>query len=276
MGDRNDRSLLSSYYPHGRGEFSYLFAAFLDDGSGAVQDGFPRVVCEYPDVFLEDLTELPPHREVEFSIDLIPGTPPIPLLPYRFAPADLVILKEQLQEFLSKGFIHPCTSPWETSALFAKKKDRSLRLCIDYRKLNNVTVKNKYPLPRIDDFFDQLKGSCCFSKIDLRSDYHQIQVREDIPKIAFRTRYYHYEFLIMPFGLTNAPTTFMDLINRIFQEFLDKFVVVFVDDILIYSLFEGEHEGYLRTILQLLREHHLYAKYEKCEFWLPEVKFWVM
>src|SRR4051812_38574278 len=159
-------------------------------------------------------------------------------------------------------------------ALFAKKKDGSLRLCIDYRKLNAVTVKNKYPMPRIDDLFDQLKGAKCFSKIDLRTGYHQLRVREqDTEKTAFRTRYGLYEFTVMPFGLTNAPAVFMDMMNRIFRPYLDKFVVVFVDDILIYSASEAEHEEHLRIALQLLRDNKLYAKYSKCEFWLSEVKF---
>lgn len=156
----------------------------------------------------------------------------------------------------------------------AKKSNGSLWLCIDYRKLNQVTVKNKYPLPRINDLFDQLRGSRCFSKINLRSGYHQLRVREeDIQKMAFRTRYGHYEFLVMPFGLTNAPAFFMDLMNQIFQEYLDHFVVVFVDDILIYLTSEEEHEPHLQIVLDLLREHQLHAKFEKCEFWLTEVKF---
>ena len=149
-----------------------------------------------------------------------------------------------------------------------------MRLCIDYRQLNKVTIKNKYPLPRIDDLFDQLKGATVFSKIDLRSGYYQLRVKEsDVPKTAFRTRYGHYEFLVMPFGLTNAPAIFMDLMNRIFRPYLDKFVVVFIDDILIYSRDESEHAEHLRTVLQILREKKLYAKFSKSEFWLREVGF---
>ena len=234
----------------------------------------PRVVCEFPDVFPDQLWGMPPVREVEFAIDLVPGTAPISVAPYRFAPAELVELKRQLKELEDQGFIRPSVSPWGAPALFVKKKDGSLRMCIDYRQLNRVTVKNRYPMPRIDDLFDQLRGSTCFSKIDLRTGYHQLRVREaDIEKTAFRTRYGHYEFLVMPFGLTNAPAAFMDLMNRIFRPYLDQFVVVFVDDILIYSLNEAAHMEHLRAVLTLLRAHQLYANLGKCEFWLAEVKF---
>ncbi len=155
-----------------------------------------------------------------------------------------------------------------------KKKDGSMRMCIDYRRLNQVTVKNKYPLPWIDDLFDQLQGASVFSKLDLRSGYHQLRIREaDVPKTAFRTRYGHYEFLVMPFGLTNAPAAFMDLMNRVFRPYLDKFVVVFIDDILIYSKSRQEHQEHLRIVLSELRKHQLYAKFSKCEFWLSQVQF---
>ena len=168
----------------------------------------------------------------------------------------------------------PIITPWGAPVLFVRKKDSSLRLCIDYRMLNQVTVKNRYPLPRIDDLFDQLGGAAVYSKIDLRSGYHQLRIRdEDVPKTALRTRYKHYEFLVMPFGLTNAPTAFMDLMNQVFQPYLDQFVIVFVDDILIYSRSKEEHETHLRTALQTLRDHRLYAKLSKCEFWLSEVVF---
>uniref|UniRef100_A0A2N9H2J6 Integrase catalytic domain-containing protein n=1 Tax=Fagus sylvatica TaxID=28930 RepID=A0A2N9H2J6_FAGSY len=180
------------------------------------------IVSEFPEVFPEDLPGLPPDREIEFSIDLLPGSGPISKAPYRMAPAELKELKEQLQELLDKGFIRPSVSPWGAPVLFVKKKDGSMRLCIDYREINRVTVRNKYPLPRIDDLFDQLQGAQIFSKIDLRSGYHQLKIKpDDVPKTAFRTRYGHYEFLVMPFGLTNAPAAFMDLMNRVFKPFLD-------------------------------------------------------
>ncbi|GJV18506.1 putative reverse transcriptase domain-containing protein [Tanacetum coccineum] len=193
---------------------------------------------------------------------------------HRLAPAEMKELAEQLKELSDKGFIRPSSSPWGAPILFVKKKDGSFRMCIDYRELNKLTVKNRYPLPRIDDLFDQLQGSSIYSKIDLRSGYHQLRVREeDIPKTAFRTRYGHYEFQVMPFGLTNAPAVFMDLMNRVCKPYLDKFVIVFIDDILIYSRNEKEHEEHLKTILELLKKEELYAKFSKCEFWINTVKF---
>ena len=232
------------------------------------------IVKEFPDVVSEDLLGLPPEREVEFTIDLVPGTGPISKTPYRLAPAELKELKEQLQDLLDKGFIRPSASLWGASILIVKNKDGSIRLCIDYRELNKVTIRNKYPLPRIDYLFDQLRGSQVFSKIDLRSGYHQLRVKEeDIPKTAFWTRYGHYEFLVMPFGLTNVPTVFMDLMNRVFHEYLDSFVIVFIDDILVYSKSQEEHEEHLRILLQILRDRKLFAKFKKCEFWMDRVVF---
>ncbi|GKE30130.1 putative reverse transcriptase domain-containing protein [Tanacetum coccineum] len=200
------------------------------------------VVREFPKVFPEDLPGLPPVRQE---------------------------LSNQLQELADRGFIRPSTSPWGAPVLFVKKKDGSFRMCIDYRELNKLTVKNRYPLPRIDDLFDQLQGSSVYSKIDLRSGYHQLRVKdEDIPKTAFRTRYRHYEFQVMPFGLTNAPAVFMDLMNRVCKPYLDKFVIVFIDDILIYSRNKEEHANHLRIILELLKKEKLYAKFSKCDFWI--------
>ncbi|WMV13486.1 hypothetical protein MTR67_006871 [Solanum verrucosum] len=190
------------------------------------------------------------------------------------APTELRELKSQLQELLEKGFIRPSVSPWGAPVLFVKMKDVTLRLCIDYIQLNRITIKNRYPLPRIDDLFDQLKSAKVFSNIDLRSGYHQLHLRaEDIPKTAFRTQYGHYEFLAMPFGLTNAPAVFMDLMNRVFKTYLDQFVVVFIDDILIFSRSSEDHDKHLRIILQILKEKELYAKLSKCEFWLDKVTF---
>jgi hypothetical protein len=232
------------------------------------------VVCEYADVFPDELSGMPPNRDIEFAIKLQPRTTPISKRPYRMPPAELAELKEQLQELLDKGFIRPSTSPWGCPALFVKRKDERLRLCIYYRPLNAVTIKNKYPLPRIDVLFDQLVRAKVFSKIYLRSSYHQIKIRaSDIPKAAFSTRYGLYEYLVMSFGLANAPAYFMYLMNSFFMPELDKFVVVFIDDILVYLKNEVEHAKHLHTVLQRLREHRLYAKLSKCDFWLKKIKF---
>nr|GEX99147.1 putative reverse transcriptase domain-containing protein [Tanacetum cinerariifolium] len=232
------------------------------------------IVRDFSEVFPEDLPGLPPTRQVEFQIDLIPGAAPVARAPYRLAPSEMKELSDQLQELSDKGFIRPSSSPWGAPVLFVKKKDGSFRMCIDYRELNKITVKNRYPLPRIDNLFDQLQGSSIYSKIDLRSGYHQLRVREeDISKTAFRTRYGHYEFQVMSFGLTNAPAIFMDLMNRVCKPYLDKFVIVFIDDILIYSKNEQEHGEHLKLILELLKKEKLYAKFSKCEFWIPRVLF---
>nr|GEU90779.1 putative reverse transcriptase domain-containing protein [Tanacetum cinerariifolium] len=202
------------------------------------------------------------------------GAAPVARAPYRLAPSEMKELAKQLQELSEKGFIRPSSSPWGAPVLFVKKKDESFRMCIDYKELNKLTVKNRYPLPRIDDLFDQLQGSSVYSKIDLRTGYHQLRIREeDIPITAFRTRYGYYDFQVMPFGLTNAPAVFMDLMNRVCKPYLDKFVIVFIDDILIYSKNKEEHEEHLKTILELLKREQLYAKFLKCDFWLEYVQF---
>ncbi|GJV88731.1 putative reverse transcriptase domain-containing protein [Tanacetum coccineum] len=206
------------------------------------------VVREFPEVFPEDLPGLPPILQVEFQIDLILGATPVARTPYTLALSEMQKLSNQLQE--------------------------SFRMCIDYWELNKLTIKNRYPLPRIDDLFDQLQGLSVYLKIDLRSSYHQLRVRdEDIPKTAFRTRYGHYEFQVMPFGLTNAPAVFMDLMNRVCKPYLDKFVIVFINDILIYSRNKEEHANHLRIILELLKKEKLYAKFSKCDFWIRIVQF---
>ncbi|KAK8619690.1 hypothetical protein V6N13_135972 [Hibiscus sabdariffa] len=227
-----------------------FLATILNTKSSLSQIEEIRTVKEFPDVFPEELPGLPPDRDVEFEIETYPGSAPVSMAPYRMAPKELKELKVQLQELLDRGFIRPSSSPWGAPVLFVKKKDGSLRLCIDYRKLNNLTVKNKYPLPRIDDLFDQFRGATVFSKIDLRSGYYQLKVKDsDVAKTAIRTRYGHYEFLVMPFGLTNAPAAFMDMMNQ------------------------AEHVEHLRIVLQTLRDHRLYAKLSKCEFWLKKISF---
>ncbi|GJW27923.1 putative reverse transcriptase domain-containing protein [Tanacetum coccineum] len=224
-------------------------------------------------LFPEDLPGLPTTRQVEFQIDLIPGVAPVARAPYGLAPSEMKELSDQLKELSDKGFIRPSSSPWGALVFFVKKKDRSFRMCIDYRELNKLTVKNRYALPRIDDLFDQPQGSNVYSKIDLRSGYPQLRVLEkDIPKTAFRTRYGHYKFQVMPFGLTNAPAVFMDLMNHVCNPFLYKFVIVFIDDILINSKNKKEHEEHLKAIMELLKKEELYAKFSRCEFWLPKIR----
>nr|GEX48945.1 putative reverse transcriptase domain-containing protein [Tanacetum cinerariifolium] len=204
-----------------------------------------HVIRYFPEVFPDDLLGLPPPRQVEFRIDLAPGAAPVARAPYRLVPSEMKELAKQLQELTEKGFIRPSSSPWGDPVLFVKKKDVSFRIC-----------------------------SSVYSKIDLRTGYHQLSIREeDIPITAFRTRYGHYEFRVMPFGLTNVPVVFMDLMNRVCKPYLDMFVIVFIDDILIYSKDKEEHEEHLKTILELLKKEQLYAKFSKCDFWLESVQF---
>jgi hypothetical protein len=231
-------------------------------------------LSEFPDVFPEDLPGMPPERKVEFAIELEPSTAPISKRAYRVSGPKLVELKKQIDELLEKGYIRPSTLPWAAPVLFLEKKDGTKRMCIDYGAMNEVTIKNKYPLPRIEDLFDQLRGAEVFSKIDQRPWYHQLIIwPSDIPKTTFITKYGLYEYTVMSFGLTNAPYFFMYLMNSVFIDYLDKFVVVFINDILIYSQNEEEHEEHLTMVLQWLREHQLYAKLSKYEFWISEVLF---
>ncbi|WMV23603.1 hypothetical protein MTR67_016988 [Solanum verrucosum] len=207
------------------------------------------VVSEFSEVFSNDLSGMPPDRDIDFYIDLESGTRLISIPPYRLAPAELRELKAQIQELLDKRFIRLIASPWGAPVLFVKKEDGSMRMCIYYRPLN---------------------------MIDLRSGYHQLKIRhEDVPKMAFRTRYGQYEFLVMSFGLTNAPAAFMSLMNGVFKSFLHSFVIVFIDDILVYSKSEKEHVDHLCSVLGVLRKQKLYAKLHKCEFWLKSVVFLV-
>jgi hypothetical protein len=215
-----------------------------------------KVVCEYPDVFPENLPGMRPNCDIEFSIDLLPSTAPISKRPYRMDAKDLSELKKQIEEILKKGFIIPSSSTWGAPVSFVDKKDGNRRMCVDYMALNDVTIENKYPLPRIEDLFDQMRGARIFSKIDLRLGYDQLRIRlEDISSTTFTTRYGLYEFTVMSFELTNAPAYFMYLMNKVFMEYLDKFVVVFIDDILVFSRNEEEHEEHLRLVLQKLREN---------------------
>nr|GEV32961.1 putative reverse transcriptase domain-containing protein [Tanacetum cinerariifolium] len=202
-----------------------------------------HVIRDFPEVFPEEFLGQPPPRQIEFRIDLVPGAAPVARAPYRLAPSGMRELSVQ-------------------------------QMCMDYHELNKLNVKNRYPLPRIDYLFDQLQGSSLYSKINLRPGYHQLRIKEeDIPITAFRTRYGHFEFQVMPFGLTNALVVFMDLMNRVCKPYLDKFVIVFIDDILVYSKEEEEHETHLKIILELLKKERLYAKFSKCDFWLDLVQF---
>ncbi|MCW2743449.1 MAG: uncharacterized protein JWR45_3871 [Blastococcus sp.] len=239
--------------------------------SGAALD----LLREYKDVFPDQLPRgLPPRRDVDHAIELVPGATPPSRPAYRLSNTELDELKKQLAELTEQGFIRPSKSPYGAPVLFVKKKDGTMRMCIDYRALNKVTIKNKYPLPYIDELLDRLHGSTLYSKLDLRSGYYQQRIRpEDVEKTAFRTRYGHFEFLVLPFGLTNAPATFMHLMHSIFRPYLDAFVIVFLDDILIYSKTEEEHKQHLRVVLDLLRKHKLYAKESKCEFFKTSISF---
>ena len=233
------------------------------------------VIGEYRDVFPDALPiGLPPSREIDHRIELIPGSTPPSRPTYRQSASELAELKSQLAELISLGFIQPSKSPYGAPVLFVKKKDGTTRMCIDYRALNDITIKNAYPLPLVGELFDRLQGARYFSKIDLRSGYHQIRVAsEDVPKTAFRTRYGHFEFLVLPFGLTNAPATFMHLMHQTFREYLDMFVIVFLDDLLIYSQTLSDHHVHIRKVLDILRSKKLYAKESKCEFFRTEVEF---
>jgi hypothetical protein len=261
-----------------KGEVTYL-AALMNDKENVTMDPLPKeiedVLVEHQDVMPPELPRrLPPRREVDHKIDLEPGATPPAKAPYRMAPPELEELKRQLRDLMDAGYIQPSKAPYGAPVLFQKKKDGSLRLCIDYRALNKVTIKNKYPIPLIADLFDQLGRARYFTKLDLRSGYYQVRIAAgDEPKTACVTRYGSYEFLVMPFGLTNAPATFCTLMNKIFHPYLDQFVVVYLDDIVVYSNTLKEHVDHLRTVFQVLRENELYVKKEKCSFARNEVIF---
>ena len=251
----------------------FLIATIQEEVEEATDPDIKTLIQEFEDVFPEKLTELPPVRDIDHAIDT-GDAEPVSKSPYRMSPLELQELKKQLDELLEQGFIRPSKSPWGAPVLFVKKKDGSLRMCIDYRALNSVTVKNKYPIPRIDEMLDQLNGAHYFTKLDLRSGYNQVRIKpEDIPKTALRTRYGHFEYLVMSFGLTNAPATFQTLMHRVFEELLDKCVVIYLDDILVYSKTKQDHLNHLRRVLELLRENQLYAKLSKCEFLQNSVEY---
>ena len=232
--------------------------------------GFEDVVPKDPDF----KPPYPPERSVDHTVEILPGAAPPNKAVYRMSPAELEELKKQLADLLERGLIRPSSSPYGSPIIFVKKKDGGFRLCVDYRALNNITVKNKYPLPRVDDLLDKLHGAKVFSKIDLASGYHQVRLAEaDVHKSAFRTRYGHYEYTVLPFGMCNAPATFMRLMHDIFMPYLDEFVIIYLDDLCIYSKSEEEHVEHVRKVLELLRKHQLYAKTSKCAFGVPEIEF---
>ena len=255
-----------------------LFALTISESKELIEVPDERVralLAEFSDVFPEKLpAELPPPREVDHRIELEPGSVPPSRPIYRMSPLELEELRKQLDELIASGYIQPSRSPYGAPILFVKKKGGDLRMCVDYRALNKITIKNKYPIPLIDDLVDQLHGAKIFSKIDLRSGYYQVRIHpDDIAKTAFRSRYGHYEFRVMPFGLTNAPATFMTLMQNVLRPLLDKCVIVYIDDILVYSRDPEEHAQHLRQVFQLLREHRLYGKMSKCAFFMEAVEF---
>jgi RNase H-like domain found in reverse transcriptase/Reverse transcriptase (RNA-dependent DNA polymerase)/Integrase zinc binding domain/Chromo (CHRromatin Organisation MOdifier) domain/Retroviral aspartyl protease len=263
-----------------KGEQLYLAlvtpdASTSSDSKLSMSDNARAIISEFKDVFPEDLPSgLPPKRDIDHRIDLVPGQAPPSRPTYRMSQPEMDELKKQLTELMDKGYVQESKSPYGAPVLFVKKKDGSMRMCVDYRALNKITIKNKYPLPRIDELLDRLLGARYFSKIDLRSGYWQVRIADqDVHKTAFRTRYGHYEFLVMPFGLTNAPATFMHLMQQTLRSFLDDFVIVFIDDILIYSKTLEDHTQHLRQVLQVLQEKQLYAKLSKCDFFKHEIGF---
>jgi hypothetical protein len=223
---------------------------------------------------LGGITGFPPKRDIDFSINLVPGAFSVSETPYRMGTPELKELQMQLGEILKKGYIHPSVSPWGASILIVNKKYGTLRLCIEFRQLNKFTIKNKYRFPRIDDLFYQLKGGGIFFNIDLRLGYHKVRIRvEDINKTTLRTRYGNYEFIVVPFGFSNARVVFMCLMNGVFKEYPNKFQIFFLDDIIIYSKTEEEHEYHLRMVLQVLRENKLYSKLSKCIFYQKKIHY---
>ncbi|MCO5598204.1 hypothetical protein L7F22_052296 [Adiantum nelumboides] len=251
-----------------------IYVVKLNKVNPEINTSKPTWLEEYADIFPEDLTDLSPTREIHHEIEILPGSEPVSKRPYEMPLPEAIELKEQLCQLIEQGFIRPNKSSWGAPFLFQKKKDGTLRLCIDYRGLNQVTVKNNYPLPRIDKLLDRLHSSKVFTKIDLRSGYYRKWIKEDdIPKTAFNTQYGHFEFIVMSFGLSNVPATFNRLMQDIFRPYLDDFILVFFYDILVYSKNETDHEDHLRKVLDILREHKLYAKLSKCTFFSPKIEY---
>ncbi|KAK9113309.1 hypothetical protein Syun_020106 [Stephania yunnanensis] len=253
----------------------FVPAANTVSGKESTKLSHLSAIQDFNDVMPAELPkELPPQRVIDHEIELVPGSRPPAQAPYRIAPKELEELRKQLQELLDAGFIQPSKAPYGAPVLFQRKHDRSLRMCVDYRALNKLTIKNKYPIPLVADLFDRLSGATYFTKLDLRSGYYQVRIAAgDVPKTAMVTRYGSFEYLVMPFGLTNAPATFRNLMNDVLKEYIDRFVVVYLDDIVIYSQNLQDHVDHLRKVLTTLRANHLYVKREKCEFATQTISF---
>eukprot|EP00079_Xenopus_tropicalis_P038133 XP_017951904.1 PREDICTED: retrotransposon-like protein 1 [Xenopus tropicalis] len=238
-------------------------------------EGLPAAYKDYIDVFSKKAAEtLPPHRHYDCPIDLIPGSTPPRGRTYPLSLPEAQAMREYISENLERGFIRPSNSPAGAGFFFVGKKDGGLRPCIDYRGLNKITIKNRYPLPLISELFDRVKGANIYTKLDLRGAYNLIRIKEgDEWKTAFNTRDGHYEYLVMPFGLCNAPAVFQEFVNDIFRDLLGVFVVVYLDDILIFSSNLRDHRSHVKVVLQRLRENNLYAKLEKCTFEVNSVQF---
>ena len=252
----------------------FLVYVTQGDGAQAQTQAHAATVDEFGDVFAE-IAGLPPERDVFHTVPTEPGAKPPFMGQYRLAPAQKKEMEKQVADLLAKGLIEPSCSPYGAPILFVTKKDGAMRMCIDYRALNKITVRNGYPLPRIEDLLDTLGGAKVFSSLDLQAGYHQILIKpSDVPKTTFRTPLGHFQFKVLPFGLTNAPATFQALMNRVFGPYVGKFVLVYLDDILIFSKNHEEHAEHLCLVLEKLRAYQLYAKRSKCEFGLDEVAFW--
>jgi hypothetical protein len=255
------------------GAVIYVQRLQMDDTSTSTPPALSALLVEYSDIFQEP-TELPLEREVDHQIPLQPHDAIVNSRPYRLSFNQNDTMGSLILQLFKNKVIRPSVSPYSSPAILVKKKDDSWRLCIDYRKLNKLTVKNKYPIPIIEDLLDELHGAQIFSKIDLRLGYHQIRMHpRDIPKTAFSTHQGHFEYVVMPFGLTNAPATFQTLMNKLLHKYLRKFVLVFFDDILIYSKSVAEHQEHLQLVLELLRQNQLFAKHNKCVFGQPKVEY---
>ncbi|KAL2237827.1 UNVERIFIED_CONTAM: Retrovirus-related Pol polyprotein from transposon opus [Sesamum indicum] len=279
-GCTRDKNLSAMQFEKGRkrNEPSYLYILHfeeMEEVSGHIPGGIKRLLREFEDVMPDELPrKLPPKRAVDHEIELVPGTRPPARAPYRMSQPELVELRKQLKDMLESGIIKPAKSPYGAPVLFQKKADGSLSLCCDYRALNKITVKNKYPIPLVADCFDRLSRANYFTKIDLRSGYWQVRIKEgDEAKTIVVTRYGAFEFLLMPFGLTKAPATFSTLMNQVLHGFLDEFVVVYLDDIVVYNRTLIEHADHLRQVLTRLREHEVYVKVLKCSFARESINF---